>query len=128
VVRENGGYVRKPYTGGDYTGASHKALADYYRIKSLAYEGGPDLRQNPANQAAKVAASRDTQMGELVRREATRWFGCGNDLFMHYSLSSSWDRYGYWGLTNDPADLEVPKYKAARAVAESPKSAWTACP
>ena len=127
VVRENGAYVRKPYTGGDYTGASHKALADYYGIKSLAYEGGPDLRQNPANQAAKLAASRDPQMGELVRSEVTKWFGCGNDLFMHYSLSSSWDRYGYWGLTNDPTNLEIPKYKAARAVAESPKSTWTSC-
>lgn len=128
VVRENGAYVRKPYTGGDYTGASHKALADYYQIKSLAYEGGPDLRQNPANQVAKLTASRDAQMGELVQREATRWFGCGNDLFMHYSLSSSWDRHGYWGLTNDPTNLTVPKYTAARAVAESPKSAWTSCP
>jgi hypothetical protein len=128
VVRENGAYVRKPYTGGDFTGASHKALADYYGIKSLAYEGGPDLRQNPANQVAKLTASRDVQMAELVRREATKWFGCGNDLFMHFSLSSSWDRYGHWGLTNDPTNLDVPKYKAARAVAESPKSAWTSCP
>ncbi|MEJ5991833.1 hypothetical protein WG902_17645 [Ramlibacter sp. PS3R-8] len=128
VVHENGAYVRKRYTGGDFTGASHKALADYYGIKSLAYEGGPDLRQNPANQAAKVAANRHVQMGELVRREATRWFGCGNGLFMHYSLSSSWDRYGYWGLTNDPTDLEGAKYKAARAVAESASSAWTSCP
>lgn len=127
VVRENGAYVRKPYSGGNYTGASHKALADYYGIKSLAYEGGPDLRQNPANQVAKVTASRNAQMGELVRREVTQWFGCGNGLFMHYSLSSSWDRYGYWGLTNDPTDLEGAKYKAARTVAESAASAMTTC-
>lgn len=126
-VRENGAFVRKPYAGGNYTGASHKALADYYGIKSLAYEGGPDLRQNPANQVAKLAASRDAQMGELVRREVTQWFGCGNELFMHYSLSSAWDRYGYWGLTNDPTDLEGAKYQAARAVADSAKSAWTTC-
>jgi hypothetical protein len=126
-IRENGAFVRKPYTGGNYTGASHKALADYYGIKSLAYEGGPDLRQNPANQAAKIAANRDAQMGDFVRREVTQWFGCGNDLFMHFSLSSAWDRYGYWGLTNDPTDLEGAKYKAARTVAESAKGAWTIC-
>jgi hypothetical protein len=126
-VHENGAFVRKPYSGGNYTGASHKALADYYGIKSLAYEGGPDLRQSPANQVAKLAASRDAQMGELVRREVTQWFGCGNDLFMHYSLSSSWDRYGYWGLTNDPTDLAGAKYQAARTVADSAKSAWTTC-
>ena len=126
-VSENGSFVRKAYTGGNYTGASHKALADFYRLKSLAYEGGPDLRQNPANPVAKIASNRDARMGELVKREVTQWFGCGNDLFMHFSLSSAWDRYGYWGLTNDPANLEASKYVAARAVAQSPRSSWTTC-
>ena len=126
-VRENGAFVRKPYTGGDYTGASHKALADYYGLKSLAYEGGPDLRQNGANPLAKIAANRDAKMGGFVQREVAQWFGCGNDLFMYFSLSSAWDRYGYWGLTNDPSDLAGAKYKAAASVAQSAKTAWTTC-
>lgn len=126
-VNVNGSFVRKAYNGGDYTGASHKALADFYGIKSLAYEGGPDLLQNPANRTAKIAANRSDKMGELVKREISQWFGCGNDLFMHFSLSSGWDQYGYWGLTNDPKDLTGPKYQAARAVAQSAKSAFTTC-
>ena len=127
AVKENGAMVRKPYTGGNYTGASHKALADYYGIKSLAYEGGPDLRQSDANRAVKVAANRDSKMGELVRSELSQWFGCGNDVFMHFSLSSAWDRYGYWGLTNDPADLSGPKYKVASDIAKSARSAYATC-
>jgi len=126
-VDANGTFVRKAYNGGMYTGASHKALADYYGIKSVAYEGGPDLRQDPANRQAKIAANRSAKMGELVKREVSQWFGCGNDLFMHFSLTSQWDEYGYWGLTNDPADLSGAKYQAARTVAQSAKSSYTTC-
>ena len=126
-VKENGVYVRKPYTGGNYSGASHKALADYYGLKSLAYEGGPDLGQSEVNRAAKIGANRDSKMADLVRSELGQWFGCGNDLFMYFSLSSGWDRYGYWGLTNDPANLTGPKYTAARDVARSARTAWTTC-
>jgi hypothetical protein len=126
-VTVGGNFVRKAYTGGDNTGASHKALADFYGLKSLAYEGGPDLRQNPANAPAKIAANRDPKMGALVTSEIAQWFGCGNDLFMHFSLSSSWDQYGYWGLTNNPKQLDVPKYDAARALALRARSTLTTC-
>jgi hypothetical protein len=126
-IRENGNFVRKPYRGGTNTGASHKALADYYGLKSLAYEGGPDLRQNAANPTAKIAANKDARMGAMVRSEIAQWIGCGNDLFMHFSLSSSWDQYGYWGLTNDPTDLDAPKYAAARELTERARSTLTNC-
>lgn len=126
-VRENGAFVRKPYRGGTNTGASHKALADFYGLKSLAYEGGPDLRQNPANARAKIAANKDARMGAMVQSEIAQWFGCGNDLFMHFSLSSSWDQYGYWGLTNNPTDLDSPKFAAAREITERARSTLTTC-
>jgi len=126
-IKENGAFVRKPYTGGAWTGASHKALADYYGLKSLAYEGGPDFGQSDANRATKVAANRDPKMGEQVKREVAQWFGCGNDLFMYFTVSSAWDKYGYWGLTNDPTDLSGPKYTAAKDVAQSARSTYATC-
>jgi hypothetical protein len=122
-----GTFVRGSYTGGNYTGASHKALADYYGLKSLAYEGGPDFGQNEANRAAKVAANRDSRMGALLKSQLTQWYGCGNDLFMYFSLSSAWDRYGYWGLTNDGGDLASVKYTAVREIAESARATHTTC-
>jgi hypothetical protein len=123
---ENGTFVRKAYRGGVNSGASHKAMADYYGMKSLAYEGGPDLRQNHANPVAKIAANRSARMGELVSSEISQWVGCGNDLFMHFSLSSSWDKYGYWGLTNNP-EPSGPKYEAARALAQRDRATLTSC-
>lgn len=122
-----GQFVRGAYTGGNYTGASHKALADYYGLKSLAYEGGPDFGQNAANQATKVVANRDSRMGSLVKSELAQWYGCGNDLFMYFSLSSAWDKYGYWGLTNDASDLASIKYAAVREVAQTPRASYTTC-
>jgi hypothetical protein len=126
-TKQNGVFVRGAYTGGNYTGASHKALADYYGIKSIAYEGGPDLRQDPNNVATKLLANRDARMGELLKNELSQWFGCGNDLYMHFTLTSKWDKWGYWGLTNDQTNLSTAKYTVARDIAQSARTAYTTC-
>jgi hypothetical protein len=46
---------------------------------------------------------------------------------MHFSLSSAWDRYGYWGLTNDPTDLSGAKYTAAKEIAQSARTTLSTC-
>jgi hypothetical protein len=125
---DQGVFVKgKAYSGGDYKGATHKALADYYGIKSLSYEGGPDLRQHVENAATKIAANRDAQMGAMLKSELSQWYGCGNDLYMHYSLTSGWGGSGYWGLSNNPTDLSGPKYTSVQDIANSPRSAFTTC-
>ena len=93
----------------------------------MAYEGGLDLAQSDVNALVKMQANRDPRMGDIVRNELAQWYGCGNDLFMYFNLSSAWARHGFWGLTNDPADLSTPKYAAARTVAESARSDWKTC-
>jgi hypothetical protein len=121
----NGAYVRgAAFTGKDWSRSTHKALADYYRIKNMAYEGGIDMGQSKTSIPAKIQANRDPRMGEIVKSELAQWFGCGNDLFMYYSLSSPWGEHGYWGLTNN-WDLNTPKYQAARQVAESDRATMT---
>jgi len=107
-----------PYTGGDWTQPSLKGLADYYGLQSMAYEGGPDLRQEEAGQPAKFAASMDPRMGSLMERLLDQWFACGNGLFVHFTLTSPYGRYGHWGLTNDARDLRTPKYMAVAAAAK----------
>jgi hypothetical protein len=113
------------YDGGDWNNPTQKALADFYKIKSIAYEGGLDMGQSNASSAAKMAANRDPKMGDLVKRQLAQWYGCGNDLFMYYSLSSGWGQHGYWGLTNNGKDLNTPRYQAAREIAESDRSTMT---
>lgn len=124
----NGTYTRGvPYTGGDWTQSSHKALANYYKIKSIAYEAGTDMGQSSVSAPVKFQANKDTGMGGIVNGELAQWYGCGNDLFMYYNLSSAWGSSGYWGLTNNPTDLSSPKYAAAMAVAQSAWTSWTTC-
>jgi hypothetical protein len=108
-----------PYAGGDWTNVTQKALADFYGIKSLAYEGGLDMGQSAANTANKMAAVKDARMGAIAKSALDQWFGCGNDLFLYYSLSSGWGSYGYWGLTNKASSLDTPRYNAAKQVAQS---------
>jgi hypothetical protein len=113
------------YSGGDWTWSTHKALADYYGIKHLAYEGGPDLLQSGNNALVKMQANRATRMGDLVKSQLAQWYGCGNDLFVYFNLTSSWDQHGYWGLTNNPGDLNSPKYAAARTVSQTARTNFT---
>lgn len=115
------------YRGGDWTRPSLKALADFYGIKSMAYEGGPDMRQSGANLPAKFAASVDERMGGHMQRFLQQWFGCGNGLYVHFTLTSTYGRHGYWGLTPDPRDLRTPKYRALAAAAERPAADFRKC-
>jgi hypothetical protein len=113
------------YAGNDWSNATQKELANYYGIKSLAYEGGLDMGQSANNMPAKVAAAKDARMGAIAKSELAQWYGCGNDLFMYYNLSSQWGQWGFWGLTNDPANLSSTRYAAAKQVAESAATSYT---
>jgi hypothetical protein len=117
----------KAYLGGDWTRPSLKALADFYGIRSMAYEGGPDLRQSEAGLPAKFAANLSERMGEHMKRFLQQWYGCGNGLYVHFTLTSNYGRHGYWGLTNDARDLDTPKYRALASAARRPASDYRSC-
>lgn len=93
----------------------------------MAYEGGPDFHQTEASLPAKFSANADARMGAHMDRMLRQWFGCGNGLFMHFTLSSGYDRHGYWGLTNDPRDLRTPKYEAVANAARRPATDYRSC-
>ncbi|MBL0392011.1 hypothetical protein JJ685_12795 [Ramlibacter monticola] len=116
-----------PYRGGDWSRPSLKALADFYGLRSLAYEGGPDLRQANVSLPAKFAANADARMGAKMERLLRQWYGCGNGMFVHFNLTSAYGRHGYWGLTNDARDLQTPKYRAVAAAARRPASDYRVC-
>ena len=112
------------YNGGVvYTGIQFKSLANYYGLKSFAYEGGPDLSVN-SNAALSKSAESDVRINQMVQAELANFLGCGNDLFVYYKLaSSSSDVFGAY------EDVTVPtqKSKALNTVAATPLSSYTAC-
>jgi hypothetical protein len=115
------------YRGGEGENPSLKALADYYGIKSFAYEGGPDLRQENVSLPAKFAANVDERMGAKMEQLLQQWYGCGNGLYVHFTLTSTYGRYGHWGLTNDARDLQTAKYRAVAAAARRPAADYRTC-
>ncbi|MCX7067890.1 MAG: hypothetical protein NTW85_09390 [Methylococcales bacterium] len=112
------------YNGGvAYTGIQFKNLADYYGLKSVAYEGGPDLSIN-SNAALAKSTESDIRINQMVQAQLANFLGCGNDLFVYYKLAgSASETFGAY------EDVTVPtqKSKALNTVAATPLSSYTAC-
>lgn len=117
-------YVRgQVYDGSLSRTASPLALAKYYGIKSLAYEGGPDYGQNTNALALKNQSNFDSQMGNQLSSYLMNWYGCGNDMFVYFSMVGAYGRYGYWGLTNDITKQQTTKINAIKLVSQQLNSA-----
>ena len=112
------------YNGGVlYSGIQFKSLADYYGLKSLMYEGGPDLSVNSSPVFAESAAS-DFRINLMIQAELASFLGCGNDLFVYYKLAApAGDVFGAY------EDVSVPSAKslALNTVATTPLSNYTVC-
>ncbi|MBC8160297.1 MAG: fibronectin type III domain-containing protein [Roseiflexaceae bacterium] len=86
---------------------AHTTTANTWGIKHFMYEGGPDSGGGDATTIAnKIRAHRDPRMKDLIIRDIEQnWFGVGGDLFMYFTLSSAYSRYGMWGITDDITNL-----------------------
>ena len=102
------------------------AAAARYGIKSIAYEGGPDLGHAPGRlpadalkrwEAARAAAQRLPQAGQSVTEFYDWWFKLGGDVAFHFNDFSRFNKSGIFGLSDRPDRLDVPKFEAAAAAA-----------
>ena len=100
--------------------ATFTELCQRYKLKSLAYEGGPHLF-GEASVKAKVAANRDPRMKDMMLQNYKNWFSAGGELTVHYNLASPWDKYGSWGLTDD-IEQDTPKTAAISELVDGPRS------
>lgn len=81
------------------------------------YEGGPDHGGGSTeNVGNRIRAERTKRMGELLRYNMDDAFlKQGGTLFMHFTLTSAYTRYGCWGLTDDVANPDRNyKYRAVK--------------
>ena len=70
------------------------------------YEGGPHLPAGggTANLAAQIRAHRTQQMADAICYNYNDgWFGIGGGLAIYFTLTSAYNRYGCWGITDDPS-------------------------
>lgn len=94
-------------------------VAEEFGLKFFAYEGGPDngggSRVNVGN---RILANRDPGMKDLILHHLRdNWFGQGGGLYMYFTLSGAYSRYGCWGLTEDIVNTDTVKFQAIRELA-----------
>lgn len=90
-----------------------KKLADDYGLKFMQYEIGPDNGGgSTVNVANRIRANRLPRVKDLILENARQWFRMGGDLYMYFAAPSAYSRYGCWGLSEDIADLDTPKWQA----------------
>jgi|GEM_PF-1938986 Carbohydrate binding module (family 6). len=102
---------------------SYATLAAYYGVQPMLYEAGTDNASSdgqPHSLAAKYAADYHPRTGAAITTMHTNWYAMGGGLAMYFTNCSSFDQYGMWGLTENPADLTAAKYAAVLALAQGP--------
>ena len=83
------------------------------------YEGGPSHPVGTTvNIANRIRAERDPGMAdEIIYNLTEGFFEPGGNIAMHFALSSGYNRYGCWGLTDDISKPDRNyKYAAVREV------------
>jgi len=91
----------------------------------VSYEGGPDHGGgSTTNIANRILAERDAGMGELLKYNYdTAFLALGGLLAMQFTLSSGYNRYGCWGLTDDIANPNRNyKYAAMKSIVGGPQA------
>ncbi|MBS1561684.1 MAG: hypothetical protein JSS89_08780 [Bacteroidetes bacterium] len=84
------------------------------------YEGGVSLPEggNTNNLAAQIRANRTPAMANVITHSyRPGWSELGGGLALYFTLASAYNRYGCWGLTDDPANPDRnAKMSAVRAL------------
>ena len=103
------------------------ALAAWYGLPFIAYEGGSDTF-GPGSIQAKKQASMDPRLLAICRQYLTNWYASGAGLLMWYTAgASNWGtQYGTWGLTTDLAIENTPKIRCIDEIAQSAPPASSA--
>lgn len=90
------------------------------------YEGGPHLPAGGgiANLGAQISAHRTERMGDVTKHNYRQgWQALDGGLAMYFTLVSGYNRYGCWGITDDPSKPHR-NYKM-RAIQDLTKTAST---
>ena len=114
------------YNGGlAYAGITNKNIANYYGLKTLMYEGGPDFSNQPNKTLVEQTAA-TPEMAAMVKSELTQFLSCGNDLFVYYKLTAPAGDVSPWGVYED-VDLPTEKSKMFIDLTTTPLSSLPPC-
>jgi hypothetical protein len=116
--------------------AQHEKLAAARRnaegraLRLAAYEGGPHLAGSCGGENAAaltallLAANRDPAMKALYLDYLAGWRERGGRLFVHFSSTSRFTKWGSWGFAEWYDEKDAPKLAALRAFAAANPRWW----
>lgn len=96
--------------------AQHQALADKYKLRLIAYEGGQHLVATGSNLNNElltqklISTNLNAGMQDLYCQYMDGWYTAAGDLFCHFNSVQAYTRYGSWGLMEDQNNTDNPKY------------------
>jgi hypothetical protein len=108
----------------------YRDAADDLSMRLIAYEGGQHLvgiqgvENIPAVVDLFVAANRDARMRDVYDTYLQSWKDAGGELFVHFSLSFGYGRFGSWGALESLGQSPRPPKAAAIDDFNSANPCW----
>jgi hypothetical protein len=104
------GFLQSMWNGLPDHYATYAAIASGFGLGLVVYEGGgntsPGFDGYPETAAVRITADRRPEMADIYKQNLNNFFDAGGRLFMQFTLSSGYNRYGTWGLTDDLTILD----------------------
>ena len=108
----------------------YTAIATYYGMKNVAYEGGPAIGGSGASGQIALAASRDPRMEGIVATYYEEWYAAGGDVANFFNGPyASWSPQNEWSaaeLYQASNPSLAAKYRGLVDVAAAPAAVVTA--
>ena len=120
---QSGGELSGGATGGAVAQSfgwieANRTVADAFGVALLSYEGGQHLvgvgsaSHNSTLTSLFTQANREERMGAVYTAYLQGWESRGGGLFMHFTDTSSYSRYGSWGALELIGQTASAKYNA----------------
>ncbi|MCC7255635.1 MAG: hypothetical protein IT467_06840 [Dokdonella sp.] len=111
----------------------HHAAATARNLHLVSYEGGQHLvgvfgvENNAAIETLFTSANRDARMGTAYATHLADWRAHGGELFMHFSASGDYGKFGSWGAVEYLDQQNTPKQQALLGFINANPCWWTGC-
>jgi hypothetical protein len=92
-------------------------------VKSVAYEGGPDLYYTGSGEAAKAAAWRDPRMADSIVGHHDAWSSFGGDVLVYFTAAQSGDHWYEWSFVETIFEQATPKLQGIDRLRGTPRVA-----
>lgn len=113
--------------------SSHRTAAQQRGLRLATYEGGQHLagvlgnENNTAITALFTGANRDTRMGAAYTQHLNFWKSAGGELFLHFTASSGYGKFGSWGAVEYLDQTSTPKHTALMNFIDANACWWSGC-